>query len=417
MADTTLAAYGDDDTDYFGVPTEGNPNKLFTNPYVFSDMYTPDELPGRDKHINQLLQHMSGMEQCNKHLHIRGRTGTGKTAVVKEVLLSQIPDKNTVIDKSRKKVAFVSEEHDAKGLVIYENCRRNTTRLNLMKSLAISAYGKQVRYRSFDDAVQSLGEVTKNYDFCVVILDEIDAMRDKDSDIIYHFSRWGAEYSLMSLITVSNQMTFLDTLDNSSQSSYRPDKMMFRTYNGGELRDILKNRVEAGLQDGVVDEGIIANIAKRAARDAGDARRAIHTLQLACEIAGMYGLDEVTQKCVDIAVEKNRANNLMAPIMDLSSQEKLCLYAIVKILGEKKGDRTHTGEVYRGYEQLAREHDLDILTRRRITEYLNYFHDMRIIDARQVSRGRRGRTKQVSVPQYRGIIERKLESVLNEQVI
>lgn len=396
--------------DYFGVPVNGDANRFFINREVFSNTYYPSNLPGRENQIAKLMSYISGFQECNQHLYISGRSGTGKTATIKNILLNNIPSKFEIIDRENKKTVFMSD--GKKGMAVYENCRQNSTKLKMAKSIASTIFGKSVKYRGFEDAIEAIGEQTKDLDFFILILDEIDALNDKDNDVIYHFSRWGDEYpTMLSLILISNKINFLEGLDASTSSSYQVDTtIIFPPYNAVELSAILDGRAKDGIKEGIMDDDVIPAIASKTARDAGDARLAIQTLKIACETASMKGMDKVDVSCVNIAFNKSDADSIIVPIRDLSEHEKVCLRAIVDIV-EGKG-RAYTGEIYERYVALLNGSRLTALTQRRISDYINAFDIAGFVHSMEISRGRHGRTKIVKIPIYAKLIKKELEKTM-----
>jgi Cdc6-like AAA superfamily ATPase len=81
---------------------------------------------------------------------------------------------------------------------------------------------------------------------CIVVLDEVDLLSEKDfrKDILYFLSRSPNRYSI---VLLSNNPKFLNTLDESTRSSLQPDVVFFRNYSANEILDILKDRAAIGL--------------------------------------------------------------------------------------------------------------------------------------------------------------------------
>ncbi|MFW5965388.1 MAG: cell division control protein Cdc6, partial [Halodesulfurarchaeum sp.] len=57
----------------------------------------------------------------------------------------------------------------------------------------------------------------------------------------------------------------------------------------------------------------------------------------------------------------------------------------------------NTGEVYNIYKRLCREIDADVLTQRRVTDLISELDMLGIVNAVVVSKGRYGRTKEISL--------------------
>lgn len=77
-------------------------------------------------------------------------------------------------------------------------------------------------------------------------------------------------------------------------------------------------------------------------------------------------------------------------------QSQLVLLAIIQLEKDDVPDIT-TGEVYNTYKTLATEVDADVLTQRRVTDLISELDMLGIVNAVVVSKGRYGRTKEISL--------------------
>ena len=116
----------------------------------------------------------------------------------------------------------------------------------------------------------------------VLILDEIDqAVKKISSDFLYNLTRLNSELSKaqICIVGISNNLTFLDELDPRVRSSLSEEEIIFPPYNALQLQDILKKRADFAFKETVLQEGVIAKCAAFAAREHGDARRALDLLE------------------------------------------------------------------------------------------------------------------------------------------
>ena len=155
--------------------------------------------------------------------------------------------------------------------------------------------------------------------------------------------------------------------------------------------------------------GVIRMCSGFAAREHGDARRALDLLRTAGELAERSGDSKVTTDYVEAAQEKIELDRVIEVIRTLPDQSKFVLFTIL-VLTAKDVSHITTGEVYNLYRQLCKNQELDVLTHRRVTDLISELDMLGIINAIVVSKGRYGRTKQISlsVPQIN--IEKELLS-------
>ena len=86
----------------------------------------------------------------------------------------------------------------------------------------------------------------------ILVIDEIDSLVDKNGDdILYNFTRANErmyEGGFISLIGISNSLTFKDKLDPRVRSSLSEEEMVFNPYTILQLQKILSDRAEASIQ-------------------------------------------------------------------------------------------------------------------------------------------------------------------------
>ncbi|MFB6173750.1 MAG: Cdc6/Cdc18 family protein, partial [Halobacteriales archaeon] len=233
----------------------------------------------------------------------------------------------------------------------------------------------------------------------VIMLDEIDKLVEKSGDdTLYNLSRMNSELenSRVSIIGISNDLKFTDFLDPRVKSSLGEEEIVFPPYDANQLRDILEHRAEPAFKGEVLSEDVIPLCAAFAAQEHGDARRALDLLRTAGELAERQGADLVEEDHVRQAQEKIELDRVVEVVRTLPTQSKLVLFAIITL--EKNGaDNVNTGEVYNVYKQLCEEIDADTLTQRRVTDLISELDMLGIVNAVVVSKGRYGRTKEISL--------------------
>jgi len=231
----------------------------------------------------------------------------------------------------------------------------------------------------------------------IIVLDEIDKLVKKSGDeTLYNLSRINSDLkeSKVSMIGISNDLSFKDFLDPRVLSSLSEEELVFPPYNAPQLCDILRQRAEIAFFEGVLEEGVIPLCAALAAQEHGDARRALDLLRVSGEIADREGASQVSEAHVKMAQAKIEADSMIECIATLPTQSKVVLYSM--LLLDQMGQTIFTsGEVSRIYKEIAPVLDLDILTHRRITDLISELNMLGVINTRVVSRGRYGRTKEM----------------------
>lgn len=364
---------------------------IFKNREVLRPSYTPDYLPHRIEQINAvaeiLVSALRGESPSN--ILIYGKTGTGKTATLESV---------------SKKLEDLAEKMNLECKVLFINCERIDTQYRILAHLArhynrevpVTGWPTDQVFNEFRDALDKKEQVA------IIILDEIDNLVKKSGDdILYNLSRINSDLkkAKVSIIGISNDLTFTDYLDPRVKSSLGEEEIIFPPYNADQLKDILQQRSKMAFKENIIEEPVIPLCAAFAAQEHGDARKALDLLRVSAELAERLRDTIVREEHVRKAREKIEIDRITEVVRTLPTQSKLVLYSIV-LLDMGGSHELNTGDVYNVYRRLCRMIDLDMLTQRRVTDLISELDMLGIINATVVSKGRYGRTKEIglSVP-------------------
>ncbi|MFB6068851.1 MAG: Cdc6/Cdc18 family protein [Halobacterium sp.] len=262
-----------------------------------------------------------------------------------------------------------------------------------MEEVPMTGWPTDRVYATFFDAVDYVERVA------VIMLDEIDKLVEKSGDdTLYNLSRMNSELdnSRVSIIGISNDLKFTDFLDPRVKSSLGEEEIVFPPYDANQLRDILQHRSEVAFKQNALSEDVIPLCAAFAAQEHGDARRALDLLRTAGELAERDQSEGVTEEHVRRAQDKIELDRVVEVVRTLPTQSKLVLYAIL-LLEDNGVHNVNTGEVYNIYKTLCDELDADVLTQRRVTDLISELDMLGIVNAVVVSKGRYGRTKEISL--------------------
>ena len=209
---------------------------------------------------------------------------------------------------------------------------------------------------------------------------------------------------------ISNDLTFLEEIDPRVRSSLSEEEIVFPPYNALQIQDILGKRAENAFKPKVLKEGVIAKCAAYAAREHGDARRALDLLRVAGELAEREGAKEIILKHIDEANNKIERDKIIDVVRSEPKQFQYVLYSIIK-LSEEPNKLFFTGDIYDFYQKLCQKNKSEILTQRRVSDILQEFDMLGIINVRVISKGRGGRMREIKLAISNDILSKVKEIV------
>lgn len=380
---------------------EGVFNRFLQSTRVFKDReilrhdYVPENLPHREEQIRflgEIVAPILKSVRCSNIL-IYGKTGTGKTAVVKYVL---------------NKLTQKAQECASQVRFCYINSQWAGTEYRVLSALCY-ALGVKVPFTGL-----ALGEVFDRFrkgldtqsGLFIAVLDEIDALvKTRGDTLLYELTRVNEvlRFGKMSIVGISNDLRFKEFLDPRVLSSLSEEEIVFRPYNAAELRDILLDRAKSALFGGVLSDSAVSLCAALAAAEHGDARRALDLLRVAGELGEREGAKIITEEHIRRAETRIEHDRVVESLKNLPVHSKLVLFGVY-LLVKAKIARAITGEIYEIYCELCEQTDLTPLTQRRVSSLINELDVIGLLNALVVSMGRYGRTKKIRLGIPRSVI-------------
>jgi cell division control protein 6 len=361
-------------------------SRIFKNREALSSDYVPSKLPHREEYIKRVAELLSPILRGEKsnNILIYGLTGTGKTAVVKYVIRR--------FEEYRERVGSNNFRFS------YINCRNEDTNYRVLFKLGADL-GVRLPFTGL--SVAELHSRVKEFIEAnglavAIVLDEVDFLVKKvGDDLLYRLTRVNAELTRgsVSIVGITNDVKFVESLDPRVRSSLGEVEIVFPPYDAIQLADILRERASIAFREGVLGEGVIEYCASIAAREHGDARRALDLLRLAGEIAERNGSSKVEVEHVRKAREELEMNASVELVKTLPYHGKLLLLA----LALEGGYAESTGTLYMRYRKICESLGIEPLTQRRVSDIVNELDMMGVVTARVVSRGRYGKTKEIAL--------------------
>ena len=383
---------------------------IIKNREMLQDTYIPNIIQHRTSEQEQITQSLLPILKHSRpsNLLVYGKTGTGKTLVVKKIL-NKIQER---VEKSKFPIKL-----------IYSNSKEETTLYGFLVS-----FGRQLGLtdKELPGTGLAISEVFKriltNIDEskinAIFVIDEIDYLAQlvtkTGNDILYQLTRANErlKQGSLALVGISNNLRFKEKLDPRVISSLGEEEIVFTNYNVEQLTKILEERIREAFIPNSVEESALNLCAAIAAKQHGDARRAIELIRVAGDIAERQQSPKVIVKHIKEALQKIDVDKEETALESYPLHEKLVMVAIMKA-----GGSSSTGEIYSFYKGLCKTIGQDELTQRRITQILNEIEMSGMISGRLIHQGIHGNTKKYKLEIKPEMIKKSFKDDLTLQDI
>ena len=360
---------------------------------ILSEKSPPPRILHRDKEIQKVIDVISSavMRSHPAHLVIYGKAGTGKTAITKHVV-------EQVQGIARMPRPFRP---------LYVNCRNQVSHHGLLIQLmAALEPGKIIHsnvaaHELHRMVLRAIREANAN---AVVILDEVNYLTKVGTfDALYTLSNMESElgetHSTLSIIAISNDLHFLEKLDAPVQSRLAADKLFFAPYTSAQLSEILRDRAALVFTSDGLADGMVEYAAAVAARDHGDARKALALLRKAADAAAKEGASQVHEEHVRQARGELEMDVIAEGLRVLAVHDKLVLYAVATLLNDSRtASNLNLGKIHEGYTKVCKNLGMDPMGMRSVVRSLSDLADQGFLknEVRALG-GRRGRSTCVTM--------------------
>jgi cell division control protein 6 len=343
----------------------------------------PDKVVGRDTQMQRVANGLNPaiFGETPTHLLIFGKTGTGKSLTARMVT-------------ERLKPEAAKRGTDVETVIL--DCGEETTETSAVKTIAHQLNDPDqtditvpLRGLSKSDYYKRLWKIVETVtDVVFIIFDEVDMLEDDEVLRTLSHARENQKItsSRIGLIGISNQLNYPDNLSERVKSSLQHTDMVFPAYDATQLTEILERRIEA-FKPGVVDDGVISLVSALAAREHGDARKAIDILRIAGNIAQDTDSKRITETHVREAKEQMEVNRVRELINGETQLAKLVLSALVLQI-EQQDDAVPTQAVYNQYTEILKSTETTPVSERRVSEILKQFNFHSVIRSKRIGRGR-----------------------------
>ena len=357
----------------------------------------------RERQLQRIIRHLApildGIHPSSALIY--GPTGSGKTVTLMHVLdsFASVAAKNnqafdySYIDLTSPKSFFGALNETAIALDPETRRYRKGVPIEQMQERIIKSLKLKPGYHCF-------------------LIDEADNIRPNVDQFLTFLAKTLPRkvHCRVILILLTNRLDWEKSLDPRIISFLKKTDIIFEPYDAMDLLEILNLRVEKALDASKVDEAAIKKIAAVAARENGDARKAIEILAKSVRIAEETS-GRLTNREVDLAEEHLEQDKSEALIRALAQHQRLALKACYLTMQTNKLSKIYTGDAYQAYRKVCATCGVRPLTQRRFSDAISFLDLYGLINARIIFKGRYGNTREISGSLAPQVVARFLRTV------
>lgn len=343
---------------------------IFRNGEILEMDYLPEYFAHRDAQLQalkfSLKPAMRGMRPVN--CLVKGPPGTGKTTAV-------------------QKVSNEIKEYSDNVIFVKINCQIDSTRFAVVSRIYEKLFNIRpptsgVAFRKlFEKLVKQLVDSNK---ILVVALDDINYLFHEGhaDEVMYSLLRAHEQYPgvKISVIAIISDVGISYNFDPRVGSVFLPEEIFFPRYGPGEIRDIIRNRIQHAFYQNVVPDEVCERIVDHVSVT-GDLRVGIDLLKRSGLNAERRASRTISLEDVEKAYDASRLIYLCRSIRSLTEHERALLGLIAK------GGDQQAGDLYKSF------HEITGLGYTRFYEIIEKMNSSQFLDADFSGKGMRGRTR------------------------
>ncbi|WP_224448986.1 Cdc6/Cdc18 family protein [Haloprofundus salilacus] len=370
-------------------PEDGDPfavGSIFAREELLRVGYVPDRdrIIGRDDEIRAVGKALGPAVRGGppRNLLLYGKTGTGKSLVSKHMA---------------REAGTRATDNGVNLIYQYVDCSNDDTETRAARELALgvrdtlepelSIPRKGIGAAEYFRHVWDLLDV-HDVRSLIVILDEVDKL-DGDDDILMTLSRAeesGKTDSYVGIIAISNKIQYRESMGERVDSSLQDREFVFHPYDATQLRQILENRRDA-FQPDVLSADVIPKVAALAAREHGDARKAIDILRYAGAIAEESDSSQVLEEHIDSAMERAEADRFAELVSGSTPHVKYILVALASLTMRRDEEEFAKQDIYSTYKRVCANEGSDPISWDRVSRLLKEQSFLGITESRHTGGG------------------------------
>lgn len=373
-------------------------NYIIRDLSYLNEKYIPDKVLHRDFEIKSLFKY-TPPKSSSSIINIYGPTGTGKTLVVK--VFGHIINVFSIKNKIPVKFIYTNAKifSSKSSYFVFRDIVSKMSGIPIKNGVKMGELTELFSY--------ILNSSNKKY---IIAIDEADSILSSDdaNDFLYLLLR----SNNISLITISNTLSFFRYLDSRVMSSMVSNKLAFKPYNSKQIYDVLLDRARKAFYPNTFEDSALKYLSSWVAKDSGDMRKAIQLLKNAAILAETEDSRILTINHIKSAIDDYEIDTFYNEVLILPPIQILIVLAILEEAMSSDSLDVDLNSAYERFSRLSNDFGFKPISKttfsRKLDELKNTLYGF--IDTSLIYMGRKGKKKVIHL----NLDKNKIKTVISK---
>ncbi|ERH00196.1 MAG: orc1/cdc6 family replication initiation protein [Haloquadratum sp. J07HQX50] len=333
---------------------------LVNNQRPLQPEYIPGSITDRESERKALKQALDTVHLPDVLLH--GPRGTGKTLLTRQ-LITQLED---------------DIQHH------YINCIHHNTEHKALRKLHTSITGENTPQGFHTSKLQRKIEKQLKHTRHLIVLDEADfLLQNNGNSLLYYLSRINKPSNLGTIIVSAHTASLQSQIDERTHSTLQPQRIGTEPYTSEQVYQILSQRARQSLEPTSLHHEALTYLASATQ----NTKLGLHWLRHTAQNTDQPITEQTLKQ-----TQKQAHHHFTERTLSYHTDHHRTLYKAIRDFDDYP---VNSGQTYTKYREHCRKQNLEPLSNRRISDYIQHLKLHGLIETKAHHGGKHGKTKEI----------------------